>query len=288
VLSFWQQNGAQIMAFAQSAWGQVQAIIGNIANIIATIVTSVFGGIASFINTHGAEIQQVLSSAWTLIQGTIQLALDLIQGITTTALGILTGDWDKTGQGIQQIVSSLGTFVSEQFNNLKGLIEGLGPGFISAAGAIGQGIIDGIKNGISNGVGAIIDAAKRAAQSALDAAKRALGIASPSTKFYDQVGGESITGWVDRLKEGKTEVAGAVQVVAQEALKVAQTTFNAPFADQAASVGKAMTTGATSDTKAQTIVNVGGMSVQQAPGERGDQFANEAARRLLNLAASRR
>ena len=48
--------------------------------------------------------------------------------------------------------------------------------------SIGKNIIQGIANGISNAAGIIVDAAKNAAQSAFNAAKDFLGIASPAKK----------------------------------------------------------------------------------------------------------
>lgn len=53
---------------------------------------------------------------------------------------------------------------------------------------IGSDIIGGIAKGITSGLGAIVDAAKNAAKSALNAAKKWLGIASPSKVMRDQVG----------------------------------------------------------------------------------------------------
>ena len=55
-------------------------------------------------------------------------------------------------------------------------------------GEIGSNIISGIANGISSGASAIISAARSAASAALNAAKRFLGIASPSKVMRDQVG----------------------------------------------------------------------------------------------------
>lgn len=50
-------------------------------------------------------------------------------------------------------------------------------------GQVGRNIILGIVNGILNGIGAIIDAARKAATAAFEAAKHALDARSPSKKF---------------------------------------------------------------------------------------------------------
>lgn len=210
ILTFWQQNGAQIMSFAQQTWASVQSIIGGIVAIIMTIVTSVFGAIAGFISTHGETIQTVLGVAWKGIENVVNLTMGIIQGVVTTVLGIVEGDWQKAADGINGIVESIKTFVVEEFNRIKTVLTELGPDFISSATTIGQAIIDGIVSGISNGVAAITDAAKNAAQSALDAAKGLLGIKSPSAVFEAQVGGNIVAGLVQGLESG----IGAVQSAA--------------------------------------------------------------------------
>ena len=55
-------------------------------------------------------------------------------------------------------------------------------------GSVGMNIIKGIASGLTGAAGAIVEAAKSAANKALDAAKSALGIHSPSRVFRDQVG----------------------------------------------------------------------------------------------------
>lgn len=259
VQTFWAQNGAQIMTFAQTTWTTVQQIIGTVVAIIATVVSTVFGGIAAFISTHGAEIQLVLSTAWNIIQTTIETVLAVIQGVVNTVLAVMTGDWETAQQSIQGIVSALGTFLSEQFNNVKTLVVELGPDLLDAATGVGRAIVDGIAGGISAAAGAIADAAKNAAKSALDAAKSALGIKSPSTVFAQMVGLPIAQGMAMGIRQGVPMVASAAGGLA------------------GAAVGGASTT-----------VNVGGMTINQAPGQRGDQLARMTADQLRQMADMRR
>jgi len=235
VLTFWEQNGAQIMAFAQTTWATIQQIIGTVVAIIATIVTAVFGTIASFISEHGAEIQAVLQAAWTSVQNIIQLALDVIQGITTTVLGILEGDWGKATDGIKQIVSGLGTFLSAQWENIRKLVVELGPKLLSAAQEVGKAIVDGIASGISSAAGAIADAARNAAQAALDAAKKLLGIKSPSTLFADEIGEPISQGMAVGIAAAASAPAMAAQLVAAGVVRAAQQQVAAPATSYATS-----------------------------------------------------
>lgn len=209
VLTFWQNNGAEIMAFAQTTWQRVQQIIGGIVAIVAAIVTRVFNTIKGFLDTHGDEIQVVLKTAWKGIENVIKLAMGVIQGIVTTVLGIIEGDWQKAADGINGIVKSIKTFITDEFERIKTFITEIGPDFIAAAKSVGEDIVQGIADGISAGAAWVADAAKDAAQAALDAAKGLLGISSPSRAFAEQVGLPSAQGIAMGLGAGVPVVAAA-------------------------------------------------------------------------------
>lgn len=259
VQTFWTQNGAQIIAFTQQAWTQIQQIVGGVVTIIATVISTVFGGIASFISAHGSEIQLILSTAWNLISGTISTVLGVIQGVVNATLAILQGDWQGASTAIQGIVTTLATYLGEQFENVKTLVTELGPKLLSAAMAVGTSIVNGIASGISSAASAIADAARNAAQAALDAAKSALGIKSPSRVFAAAVGLPIAQGMAMGISQGAPLVAGAGATLAR------------------AAVGGA-----------QTIVNVGGITVNQRTGQRGDTLARETANQLRQMADMRR
>ena len=140
-----------------------------------------------------------------------QILLTGLKIILALAEGIITS--------IPVIIENAGEIVSAIFNVIthlqlfsvgKDLIKGLGSGIKSAFGSVtgaiknlivqiknpfkadwssvGKNIVSGIAKGITGAAGAIANAAKSAAKSALNAAKKFLGIHSPSTVFRDQVG----------------------------------------------------------------------------------------------------
>lgn len=247
VQEFWAQNGASIIAFTQQTWATIQQIIGTVGAIIGTIVTTVFGAVASFIGSHGAQIQQILSAAWEFISGTITTALEVIQGITTAILAALQGDWGGATEAIKGIVSSLGTYLSEQWENIKGLVVALGPQLLSAAQDVGNSIVEGIAGGISSAAGKIAEAAQSAAQSALNAAKSALGIQSPSKVFAQAVGLPIAQGMAQGISQGAPLVADSVVNVARGGVQAASKSIQTVTVNQ---------------------------TINQAPGERYDQFSN--------------
>lgn len=164
VLAFWQKNGADIMAFTQRAWAQIQQIIGTVAAIVAEIVKQVFGGIQQFIGAHGNEIVALLTYAWDEIKSMIDFSLNLIQGITTTVLGALRGDWDQAASGIKQIVQGFADFVLDKFDNILKLIESLG----GRAASAGRAFIASLRDGIMGAIDNLISEAKTALQGLAD------------------------------------------------------------------------------------------------------------------------
>lgn len=249
ISAFWAANGAEITAFAQQAWGQLSTIIGEVAAIVMTIVSGlattlsgIFQGIASFIAAHGDTIQSVLSSAWQVVSGIVSGALNIIQGVVRTVLGVIRGDWDGAWKGVQQVAQGamgiLRTIFSSGLDLIKGLftlavagIRTILSGFVSQAMTLGRDIIDGIIAGVKGGVTALGDAVRNAAQSALDSAKRALGISSPSRLFADEVGQPIVAGTAKGILDNIEILLNAASkmgaIVLQEAKAFAKTVQDA-------------------------------------------------------------
>jgi len=75
---------------------------------------------------------------------------------------------------------------------------------------VGRAIITGIINGVSGAAGRLYTRLRNIASNALNAAKNALGIASPSKVFRDEVGGEIIAGLLSGLEAGQGQVDRAL------------------------------------------------------------------------------
>jgi phage-related protein len=116
--AFWQQHGAEVMAFIQTTWSQIEQIYNTALHIVLTLVTIVLEGLATFIQQHGDDITTILSGAWQMISNLIQGALTLIQGILTAALAVLRGDWDGAWEAIMMTVGKVA-------QNIIGFVGGL-------------------------------------------------------------------------------------------------------------------------------------------------------------------
>ena len=260
LLSFWQAHGTEVMAFLQQTWTTINEIIQVAMALIQAIIVPVLQFIASFIQAHGSEIQAIISNTWTIISGLITAALGLIKGIITAALQLIKGDfsgawetiktmsanfvttmynvikagldnvtiyWEMIWGGLKQRFEAiLNSLVGWVIQTMAGIIQSILQAAAGAAGAaqsVGSGIISGIQRGISAGVSGLVDAAVSAVRAALSAAKSALGIASPSKLFADQIGLPIAQGMAMGMGAGTPMVAGAGAGMAASAYAGART-----------------------------------------------------------------
>jgi hypothetical protein len=103
-------------------------------------------------------------------------------------------------------------------NGISTAIDNNAAAMGAAGGRLAAAIVRGMVNGIGAGVGEIIGAAQDMANSALTAAKNALGIHSPSREFYE-VGDYSAQGLVNALKQSTKVVGAAGEGMGEAALE---------------------------------------------------------------------
>ncbi len=191
---------------------------------------------------HGAlaSAQSWSSQLLTLFQGTGAAAQALLPRLTAAGAsagagflsGLRTADAYAAGRRLSaSLLSGLsagdysGAGQSAAARMAQGLLSGAG-GVQSAAAALsayvrsaftggwyslGYQISSGIAAGVQGGSGLITSAALSAAQTALSAAKRALGVRSPSRVFRDQVGYQISAGIAQGVEAGTPTVQGAIR-----------------------------------------------------------------------------
>lgn len=207
IATFLHTHGDDIKAFLQQTWTRIQEIIQLALQLVQATIVPVLTFIASFIASHGAEIQALLSNTWNAIKAVIDIALTLIQGVLKAALQVIQGDWSGAWTTIKEmcarIVQDLIVVIQSGIGNLVTLFGGLADQVISIlsalpgqAAALGGDIIDGIISGVQAAAGALYSMLQDIAANALQAAKDALGISSPSEIFANQVGAPIMAGLI--------------------------------------------------------------------------------------------
>ena len=160
---------------AVAAIGPVVTAVGMFISGVSSLV-GVVGSVIGILGGGGA-VAGTLAGALTLLTGPVGLIVAAVAGLAVAWATNFMGIRDKTQAAVGWII--------DKFNQLLSVDWG----------RIGSGIVSGIANGIRSGIGWIADAARQAAQRALDAAKSFLGIRSPSRLAAREIGGPFMMGF---------------------------------------------------------------------------------------------
>jgi len=199
-----------ILGALGDVWEQLQGIIDVAVKLINATIVPAFSFIAGFIQEHSDTILRVLSNVWTAIKAAIDIALTLIKGVLTVALQLIQGDWSGAWETIKEtaarIWDDIKAILGAAWDNIKALFGG----FASDALQLGADMINGIVDGVKNAASHLANSVANAAKDALDAAKHALGISSPSKLFADEVGANITAGIALGIDQGADQIGDAL------------------------------------------------------------------------------
>ena len=172
-----------------AVWVALQLITGFVAGV--TAIGTAIGGIWAIIKVVGGGIVSVLGGPLTAIIGILALValawktdflsfrthLEDLASITITLMQTLG---TALGNKILGILSSIGNAVTNALSWLNSLVSN----FV----IVGRNFVTGLINGIISGAGQLASTLRNMASSALEGARRALGIGSPSKEAEQQIG----------------------------------------------------------------------------------------------------
>lgn len=181
-------KGVQLLG--QLALGILQAVpdlISHIPDIVQAIV-AVFT--AYNWATLGKNIITFLKNGITsMISAVASAAKNVQNGIVNTIKNLPSTLSNLGKNAVSKLANAIAGGISNIVGKAKNIVSGIKNAFTSFSwGSIGSNIIKGIANGIAGAVGGLVNAAINAAKSAFNAAKKALGIHSPSRLFRDKIG----------------------------------------------------------------------------------------------------
>lgn len=181
-------KGVQLLG--QLALGILQAVpdlISHIPDIVQAIV-AVFT--AYNWAALGKNIITFLKNGITsMISAVTSAAKNVQNGIINTIKNLPSTLSNLGKNAVSKLANAIASGISNIVGKAKNIVSGIKNAFTSFSwGSIGSNIIKGIANGIAGAVGGLVNAAINAAKSAFNAAKKALGIHSPSRLFRDKIG----------------------------------------------------------------------------------------------------
>ncbi|MFQ8663511.1 MAG: tape measure protein [Lachnospiraceae bacterium] len=191
---------ANLPAIIQGGISVVSSLISGIAQQLPTLIPTAVNLILTLASSLLSNIDQIIDAGIDLLVGLAQglvNALPQLINKAPTIIGQLASaiisNLPKILQAGIKILGMLATgliqAVPQLISKIPSIISQIKNAFTSIQwGEVGSNIIKGIANGLKSAGGAIVEAAKSAAKSALNAAKDFLDIHSPSRVFRDQVG----------------------------------------------------------------------------------------------------
>ena len=222
--------GTAIMEYLASP--AVMAFLGGLQTLLTALATTV-RDILVLAFQNAAVSWTLLSQAFTIAWPYIQTVLDTFFSLVTTVMaavsGILTalsqvvkgdfaGAWETLKKTVGTALEDLWGFFIELDTNLNTFFDEITPKALE----LGTNIVNGIADGIKNGASVVADAARTAASEAFEAAKKFLGIASPSKLMRDQIGLNFSKGMAEGIADGLPTIVGA----ATDTAATAATTVN--------------------------------------------------------------
>lgn len=198
IKEWWTAHGEEIMTKAKEIWDTVKTAVEEGLEKAKEIISNVIAKIKEWWAEHGEEIMAKAQEIWDGVVATFEWFKEQFQKLFEAFKLAFEGDWRGFGEKLREIWDEAWAKLKEIGENVWQAIQD----FFTQTdwGAIGKSILEGIARGITAGLSFIRDAARNAAQSALDAAKGFLGIDSPSRAFEMQVGLPSVQGWARGLE----------------------------------------------------------------------------------------
>lgn len=147
-------------------------IINTVVTLILALVNAVVVLVPRFVEAGMAIIRGILNGIARQIPGVVQAGVSIV-------VNFLNAVSANLGRVIQAGINLIINFVNGLANGIRS-----NTGRMRSAGVnLAMAIVDGMTGGLASGVGRVVSAAVNLATRAFNAAKSALGIASPSKEF---------------------------------------------------------------------------------------------------------
>lgn len=208
----WNAITTAISTALQAAWSFISNIWNTIWSFLSGILTTIWNKVVSIFTQVVSTISDKMSQAWNFI---VTKGMQWVSTITSTLINFV----NRVVQGFVNVVNKVSQGMTNAVNKVKSFVDD----FVSA----GADMIRGLMRGIGNMARDLAEKAASVAKGALNAAKRALGIHSPSREFMD-VGMYSMLGFVKGIDNHSSKVIRNVSNVADKVVDAFQPTLNAP------------------------------------------------------------
>jgi hypothetical protein len=210
----------QVYEFIRDRWEDIRTAVSGVWDWLKGTFETIKTWFTVTLPNAARDLFIAIRDRWTDIQDKIDAVWrsvkETLEAIKTWFTETLPNAARDMKEAISTKVGELGTALSTAWDNIKetaktkwdSIVGGIKDAFSVDWGALGRGILDGIWNGIQSGWDWITGKVRDLANNLLDAAKRALGIGSPSRLFALQVGLPIAEGVMQGMEQGLRTAGG--------------------------------------------------------------------------------
>lgn len=191
--------------YIKGVWEQVQPYFSAIWEGIKAVFSVVADVLGAYFETAWSAIQAV----WNVVVAYFTMIWGNIKAVFSVVKSVLSGDFQGAWEAIKSIWGNVKTFFSTVWENIKSVFSNA----MSSFSQIGKNIVNGIISGVSSAASSLFAALRNLATNALNAAKAALGIHSPSRLFRDEVGKMIPKGMAIGIDKAKNLVTKATKAL---------------------------------------------------------------------------
>ncbi len=214
---------------------QLPMLMPTAVDMLLTLVTSLFENMGQLVDAGLNLITGFVQGLLNALPKIIDAAPKMIGGLITAIISNLPKILETGIKLISELAIGLIQAIPKLVAKIPEIIASVREAFTSVDwGALGKNVIEGIVKGLMGAGSALVDAAKSVVSGALNAAKRFLGINSPSKVFRDQVGEMMAVGlgigFEDNIpvKEINSSLHSAFHKIQRETMEIG-TDFFIPF-----------------------------------------------------------
>lgn len=199
----------------KGVWTAISAVVKGALSVIKGIVNVVMGVIRGDWGRVWKGLQQIVGGVWGAIKGVVrggvQVVKSLVSGGVNAVKHVWGAAWDAVRGALSRAWDAITGAVSRGVGKVTSTVTGLKgriTGALSSAGSwllsAGQDLIRGMIQGVKNMAGNLASSATEVVSGAVSAAKRALGIRSPS-RVFKAIGIDTIRGLIVGLQAKKKD-----------------------------------------------------------------------------------
>lgn len=252
VSGFIEQEFGLIISWVQENWPLIQRTIETVLNTIWDVISGIVADIQRLWEQHGENIMRVVRTIWETIKTIVDSAIKIVLGIVKAVMQAINGDWEGAWETIkttvttvwenikgviekwinlakdviEDVLQKISDWVNDKLQEIKQWFENRWNEIIAFLQSIdlvqiGKDIIQGLIDGIISMAQGVIDSVIGVINDAIAAAKRLLGISSPSKLAASEIGVPIIKGIIMGAESAAPDAANALAQIVSDIMRAA-------------------------------------------------------------------